>query len=202
MATSVIPLRPKDFVSNLTQDEQAALTWYILSGCSKKTAFVTFARPDMLPSKAKAAVDSYVQQFFAQKESIDYLNAYRQTIDTFLNPPAKKKQGAQESLDERKVKSKTKLVEFALELVDHIETADDPEAVMKMADKLGLLDSDEDQAEEPRRYLPTQCGECAYRKFCEEHTEDMCPSCKYFQFGEDNGIHFAKEEMLNIKQDE
>lgn len=198
MAKSLIPLRPEGFSTSLSQDEQAALTWYLLSGCSRKEAFVTFARPDMLSSKAKAAVDEYVTQFYAQKAAKEYLDAYRQTLEEFLHP-SKKRAAPVGTLDERKARSKAKLLEFAIDLADHIETVDDPEAVMKIADKLGLLDADEAQEEEPRRYLPTQCGECAYRKFCEENTEDMCPSCKYFQYGEERGIHFAKEEILNTK---
>jgi len=172
MAKSLIPLRPSAIVSGLTQDEQSALTWFVISGCSRKDAFVTFARPDMLASKAKAAIDEYVKQFFSRKECIAYIDAYRQTLDNFLN---QKKEDAKVSgsLEERKARAKTKLVEFAMSLADNIESADDPEFVLKMADKAGLLDGDEDVEEQPRRYLPVTCSECAYRKFVEENCEEV-----------------------------
>lgn len=168
---SLIPLRPKEFLSNLTQPEQSCLTWFVLSGCSKKEAFITFARPDMLESKAKAAVDDYIKQFFARKESIAYIEAYERTIKDFMRPPAKPTAAQTTSIEERKAKAKTKLVEFAMDLANNIDQADDQEFVLKVADKAGLLEM-EDQAEEvPRRYLPVSCNICEYKKFVEENCD-------------------------------
>ena len=167
---SLIPLRPKDFTSPLSQAEQSCLTWYVLSGCSKKDAFITFARPDMLDSKAKAAIDEYVKQFFSRKEVISYMEAYQDTMDKFLHPtPVVKTPSG--SIEERKAKAKTKLVEFAMQLAEDIEQAEDPESVLKIADKIGLLDQDEEVDEQPRRYLPVTCEICEYRKFVEENCE-------------------------------
>lgn len=170
--SSLIPLRPKDFVSSLSQPEQSALTWFVLSGCTKKEAFLIFARPDMLSSKAQAAIDDYVKQFFAQKPVKDYIDAYEKTLDEFLHPTPVKVQPTG-SLEERKAKAKTKALEFAMSLLDNIESAEDQEFVLKMADKVGILDSDEQVEELPRRYLPVTCSECAYRKFVEENCEEV-----------------------------
>lgn len=199
MAKSLIPLRPEGFSSSLKQSDQAALTWYVLSSCSKRDAFVTFARPDMMDKLTKAAVEDYARQFFSTKEAKDYIEAYSKTLDEFLHPKAESKVETL-SLEERKAKAKTRLVEFAMSLADNIEQADDPEFVLKMADKCNLLDGDEEVEEEPRRYLPVSpcLTGCAYRMFCEENTEDMCPYCKYHQFGEENGVHFDKTEMLVV----
>lgn len=172
MAKPIIPLRPSGFVSSLTQEEQATLTWLTISGCSRKDAFLVFCRPDMLEMKAKAALDEYVKQFYARKEVKDYLDAYQKTMDEFLHPAPVKKE-ASGSLEERKALAKTKLVEFAMSLADHIEDAEDPETVLKLADKVGLLDGDEQAEEQPRRYLPVTCSECAYRKFVEENCEEV-----------------------------
>lgn len=198
MAKPIIPLRPNGFVSSLTQEEQAALTWLTISGCSRKDAFLTFCRPDMLEMKAKAALDEYVKQFYARKEVKDYLDAYQKTLDEFLHPAAKKTEPVG-SLEERKAKAKTKLVEFAMSLADNIEQAEDPEFVLKMADKCNLLDGDEEVEESPRRYLPTSCNSCSYRAFVEENAEWKCPQCKYYQFGEKNGVHYEKENILADK---
>lgn len=168
----LIPLRPKDFFSPLQQTEQACITWYVLSGCSKTEAYVTFARPDMLGTKAKAALDTYVRQFFSQKDAIDYLNAYEKTLNYFLHPEPVKAQPSG-TMEERKAKAKTKLVEFAMTLANDIETAEDPESVLKIADKIGLLDQDEEVEEQPRRYLPVTCNMCEYRKFVEENCEEV-----------------------------
>lgn len=200
MKKELIPMRPEGFAaSGLTQDEQNALTWLIISGCQRKDAVLTFVRPDMIESKAKAAVEDYIRQFFARRDVRDYMEAYQKTIEDFLNPSGQVKPFEPDKpLEERKALSKQKLVEFSMSLIDNIEKAKDPEAVLKMADKIGLLDMDENAPEEPRRYLPVQCGQCAYRQFCEDNTEDMCPHCKYLKECEEHGIHFAKEEMLDI----
>lgn len=168
--SSLIPLRPKDFASPLSQAEQSCLTWYVISGCSRKDAFITFARPDMLDSKAKAAIDEYVKQFFSRKDVISYMEAYQDTVESFLHPAPVIK-ATTGSIEERKAKAKTKLVEFAMQLAEDIEQADDPESVLKIADKIGLLDQDEEVDEQPRRYLPVTCDICEYRKFVEDNCE-------------------------------
>lgn len=202
MGKPLIPLRPDNVSTQLSQPEQAALTWYVLSGCTKKEAFITFARPDMLDSKAKAAVEDYVKQFYARKEVKDYIEAYQDTLDAVLHPVAKVEKPVG-SLEERKAKAKTKLVEFAMSLADNIEQAEDPEFVLKMADKAGLLDGDEQVEEQPRRYIPTSClGECRYRAFCEnpDNVEDLCRYCKYHKYGEENGVHYDSEHQLSLPE--
>lgn len=190
-------MRPEGYTSSLSQYEQAGLTYYVISGCTKKEAFVTFIRPDFIKSSAKAALDDHVKQFFSNREVRDYLEAYEKTLDEFLNP-SKPKEKPAGTLEERKAKAKTKATEFAISLADNIEQADDPEFVLKLMDKVGLLDQDEQVEEEPRRYLPETCNSCAYRAFCEQNTEDMCPHCKYHKFGEENGIHYDKTDLLDI----
>lgn len=172
MGRSIIPLRPKDFSSPLSQQEQACLTWFVLSGCTKKEAFVTFARPDMLGSKAKAAVDDFVKQFFARKESKDYISAYEDTLSEILNGKRRESRpddGA--SVEEKKSRALSKLVEYVLAESENIDYADDPKAILEYANKIGIFDVGEKVEERPRRYLPVSCGECAYRKFVEENCE-------------------------------
>lgn len=172
MPKAIIPIRPENFRSPLTQDEQNALTWYVLSGCARKDALLIFARPDMVASKAKAAVDDYVKQFYARKEVKEYIEAYQKAIDGLFHPaPVKVEQT--ESLEERKARAKTRATEFAMSLAENIDQADDPEYVLKLMDKVGLLDGDEQVEEQPRRYLPVTCSECAYRKFVEENCEEV-----------------------------
>jgi len=197
MSSSKIPLRPEGFVTKLTQPEMAALTWYVLSGCSRKDAFVTFARPDFAASKSKAAMEDAVKQFFASKEAITYLEAYSETLEQFLHPaPVKAEPTA--SMEERKAKARTKAIEFAMSLADNIEQADDPETILKLMDKVGLLDGDEEVEEQPRRYLPESCSQCAYRVFCEQNCEDMCEVCRAKKFAVDNGFEYKKETLLDI----
>ena len=91
MARSIIPLRPKDFTSPLSQAEQSCLTWFVLSGCTRKEAFVTFARPDMLNSKAKAAIDEFVKQFFAGKEAQISSRRRRRRLQPSIRPLSRRR---------------------------------------------------------------------------------------------------------------
>ena len=113
MHKAIIPIRPENFYSPLTQEEMNALTWYILSGCPRKDALLIFVRPDMMASKAKAAVEDYVKQFYARKEVKDYIEAYQETLDSVLHPVAKVEKPVG-SLEERKAKARTKAMEFAM----------------------------------------------------------------------------------------
>ena len=147
------------------------LSYYVLSGCQREVAFLKFIRPDFIGSKAAAAVKAAVTQFFSNKEVKEYIEAYKKAIEELLNPAPVRAEKPVGNTEERKARAKTKLVEFAMSLADHIEDADDPEAVLKIADKMGLLDQDEAAEELPRRYLPISCNECEYRKFIEENCE-------------------------------
>lgn len=194
-------MRPKGATYNLLQEEMDGLSYYVLSGCTREVAFLKFVRPDFIGTKATTAVKSAVTQFFASKEVKEYIEAYKRTIEELLAEKDKPKADQGGTLEERKARAKTKLVEFAMSLADDIENAKDQEFVLKMADKAGLLDGDEEVEEQPRRYLPQSCSDhCAYRMFCEENTEDMCQYCRYHKFGEDNGIHYEKNNILDVPQ--
>lgn len=193
----IIPLRPANYISSLKQDEQTALSWYILSGCARRDAVITFARPDLYVNKNKAVVDEYVRQFFARKEVKEYLDAYQETIDAVLNPKAEKTE-PKGTLEERKARAKAKAVEFAMALADNIDQADDPETVLKLMDKVGLLDGDEEVEVAPQRFLAERCSDCRYRVFCEQECEDLCQYCRYRAFGEESGIHYENRDMLDM----
>lgn len=166
----LIPQRPKSGKFDLRPEEMDGLSYYVLSGCTREAAFLKFMRPDFIGSKAPTVVKNTVAQFFAMKDVKEYLEAYKRTIEEVLNPkPASPEKPV--NIEERKARAKTKLVEFAMSLADHIEDAEDPETVLKLADKVGLLDQEEQAEELPRRYLPVTCSECAYRKFVEENCD-------------------------------
>ncbi len=201
MATPLIPLRPQGYVSDLKPEQQLALSWFVLSKCTRKEAFVRFARPDLALSSSAPALDNHVKEFFASKSAKEYIEAYTKTIENFLHPAPVAESKAKGSMEERKARAKTKLVEFAMSLADNIENAGDPEFVLKIADKAGLLDMEDKVEEQPRRYIPQSCLDgCRYRMFVEENCEDECQFCRYKKYSEENGVHFENEEMLDIPQ--
>ena len=162
-------MRPKRGVYDLKPEEMDCLNWHILSGCPRDEAFLRFIRPDYLGNRTSPAVKEAVKQFFAAEQVRRYMEEYKSTITNVEKEKEKEKPAA--SLEERKAKAKAKAVEFAMSLADNIEEADDPEFVLKLMDKTGLLDTGEEVVEQPRRYLPVTCNECEYRKFVEENCE-------------------------------
>lgn len=164
-------MRPKSavFSQRLRQEEMDGLTYFVLSGCSRELAFLKFIRPDFIGKKSSASLDAAVKEFFSSKDAKDYIDAYKLTLDEFLSPKSAAKPPVAEDIETRKALAKNKLTEFATELVEHIDSAKDPEFVLKVADKVGLLGEDTVQEEAPRRYLPVTCSECVYRKFVEEN---------------------------------
>lgn len=206
MGKSYIPLQPETGVYTLSENIKLALSWYVLSGCSRETVFLNIIRPDLKGGRNKKIISSYISQIFGAAEVQKYIDAYRETLERFLGKakvgvskpvetePSPKK--TPEEKREQRIKAVENLTDFVLNLAENISDASDPESVIKYADKLGLLGDTEDLIEAPRRYLPIGCSECAYKHFCEDNTEDLCQKCKYRLYGEDNGIVFDKEEML------
>ncbi len=168
-------MRPRGRKFDLSEEEMNGLSYYVLSGCSREDMFLRFVRPDFLGTKAPAAFKAAVKQFFAVKDVQEYIESYRRTIDELLSPRGRSKPQPEtaESLEAKKARARTKAMEFAMALAENLDEAQDPESVMKILDKVGILDVDEQAEELPRRYLPVCCNDCAYRKFVEENCEEV-----------------------------
>ena len=199
MSKSKIPIRPSG-TFKLTQQEQEALSWHIISGMARTEVYRRFIRPDLETSKA--ALDKLTKMFFEDKEVKRYMEEYQSTLDDFLNPKEKpKKELTEEEMKARINKGIEKLKEFAFNQADKISTLEEPGEVVKLWRSLGLFGDDEEVAEAPRRYLPVQCmSECRYRVFVEQECEDLCIYCKYKAYANENGVHYKSENQLNINQ--
>ena len=178
-------MRPKRGNFDLKPEEMDCLNWFVLSGCPRDEAFLRFVRPDYMSNRNSPSVKEAVKQFFAMGPVRDYIDAYKETITGAQKPKEDAKEKASGTLEERKARAKAKAMEFAMSLADNIESADDPETVLKLMDKVGLLDGDEEVEEQPRRYLPVTCNECEYRKFVEENCEEV----------PDSGTEVAEESV-------
>ena len=75
---SEIPMRPKGRHYNLTDSEMDCLTWFVLSGCSRDYAYMTFVRPDLAINKRNLSTVS--SQFFGSVDVRNYIEAYRSLI--------------------------------------------------------------------------------------------------------------------------
>ena len=205
-----IPTRPSE-TFGLKENEMNCLSFYVIFRCKKEYAYKCFMDA---PVKISAtALKHLAEQFFAGKEQTAYIEAMRAVMTDFLSPD-----GASTSIEEdnasdepeidsernkkRKLKAAQKIIDHIIRMADKIEDMEDPESIVKIADKVGLFDSFEQAVEAPRRYLPETCSRCRYRLFCEEDTVDECQFCKYRKFANDRGVEYADTEMLEILVEE
>lgn len=169
MAKNIIPLRPKGTYTQLTDVEQDALTWLVLSGRRKLDVFIEFVRPDL--DKSPSA-KSYCEQFFAVADTRNYLKDYEETIREFLTPK-KKERVVGESREKRAESAienyKDKVIDA---LGDDAETdVDTLKDLGQLAKTVGLLKEEEITQKPPIRVLPTRCAECRYKIFIDEQVE-------------------------------
>ena len=195
MSKNKIPIRPSG-TFKLSQQEQEALSWHIISGMARTEVYRRFVRPDLETSKA--ALDKLTKMFFEDKEVKRYMEEYQSTLDNFLNPKEKpKKKVSEEEMKERILKGMEKLREFALDQADDIANLEEPGEVIKLWRNLGLFGDEEEVVEAPRRYLPESCNSgCRYKAFCEKECEDLCEICKYKKYANENGVHYKSENQL------
>ena len=194
MSKSKIPIRPPG-TFKLSQQQQEAITWHIISGMARTEVYRRFVRPDLETSKT--ALDKLTKMFFEDKEVKKYMEEYQKTLDDFLNPKEKpKKELTEEEMKARINKGIEKLKEFAFNQADKISTLEEPGEVVKLWRSLGLFGDEEEVMEAPRRYLPTMCSECRYKAFCEQECEDLCELCKYKKYANENGIYYKSENQL------
>ena len=194
-----LPMRPQtDRSYDLTQEEQSCLSYAVLSGCSQADAFKTFVRPDL--SLTKLTLGKAAKQLFASKDAILYLEDYKKTLEKYLggdNYDMPSEEQKDRRRRDREV-SKQKLIDFVNHVVKNIDQAEDPEAVIKIADKAGLFDTDIEESTPPQRYLPiSECGRCRYYIFCEsDEVVDECKRCKYKKYANENGVKFTHKTQL------
>lgn len=164
-----IPMRPQGLISPLTDAEKDCLTWQILSSCKKEEAYAMFVNPAIRVSKP--AWKKATEMLFDSVEAIQYIDAYKSTLEVFMNPTYKTERVSEEERRRRKTDAIDKLMNFVIKKANDIENVDNPDDVIKYAEKLGLLETEEEKIVPPLRYLPVSCADCQYKKFIEENCE-------------------------------
>lgn len=186
MPNLIIPIRPENEYP-LTEQEMDALTWFTIKGCTKETAYRLFMQvPQDMP---EMAVKRSAAELFACKEARMYVEDYKKVLTkattppppppptTFVmpqprptdTPPTKTNEEKQREEKERKIRAVERLRDFVIKRMAQIDREENPDEVIKFADKLGLLDNTETGMEQPRRYLPVSCGNCEYKRFIEKN---------------------------------
>lgn len=211
-----IPTRPSE-TFGLKENEMNCLSFYVIFRCKKEYAYKCFMDT---PVKISAtALKHIAEQFFAGKEQNAYIEAMRAAMTDFLSQEGASTRNEEDNASDepeidsernkkRKLKAAQKIIDHIIRMADKIEDMDDPESIVKIADKVGLFDSFEQAVEAPRRYLPQSCNTgCRYRLFCEENIAngnivDECEFCKYRKFANDRGVEYPNTEMLEIPAEE
>lgn len=197
-----IPKRPNNNKRyTLSQNEINCLNYYCVFQCAKIDAFKAFVSPELVISKFK--LKEATEQFFAMSEVKDYIYDYNKTLqELFSETKPVVLEESDEAWEEKKQQALRNLADKGYRLAENLDAEDaDIDLVVKVFDKLGWLDNEEVQVEQPRRYLPETChSSCRYRAFCEQECEDLCQYCKYKKFGEENGVHYESEKQLEMPQ--
>ena len=162
-----IPLRPDDksACEELQENEMDALTYYVISGCTKEYAQEHFILSDYRVSKA--ALVRVSNQFFGSEKARKYIASYRQTLNDFfdgLKGTHKEEEGVEEEVKKdskaeisveatkkKRIAAVQRIIEYIISEAEHINTLEDPEKLVKIADKVGLFEDYEKTVEAPSR---------------------------------------------------
>lgn len=202
MAKKKIPMRPAG-TYKLKEEEMDALTYRIISGCADVVAFRLFVNRDLALSAGALAMRT--RQFFADKEVRRYMEDYQETLDCFFGESLPEATTAEE-MDRRYILGIEKMKAYAVKMANDIDSAEEPEEVIKFWKQLGLLKDDSESVEQPRRYLPERCGECVYRCFVEGAVEkgdvvDECRYCRAMRYAKENGYRDDPTRRLDLPKD-
>lgn len=175
MARKRLPTRPDTITKySLTEAERYALCVFCVFETTKLDAF-KLAHPEM--SGTKNILKSRCDEFFASSDVVNFMREYRAMLDEADKAQVKSQEPKSHESDEewenKKQRALRNLAQKGYRLAEDLDSEDaDVEMVVKVFDKLGWLDSEEVQQEQPRRYLPETCSECRYKKWIEENCEE------------------------------
>lgn len=184
----------------LSEAERYALCVFCVFETTKIDAF-KLAHPEVVGTKN--VLKSRCDEFFASSDVVNFMREYRAYLDG-LDKEEKTDAKANVSQEDREERKRRALEILADDLIDQIFALRaggeevDRETIMKMVDRIGWLGDEEVRVESPRRYLPTSCGGCSYKAFCEQECEDLCVYCKFKAYANEQGVDFPKEKQLEM----
>lgn len=149
--------------------EKDALSYYVVFAASKEFVYAKFLHPELQLSKT--ALKKATEMYFDDKEVIEYIKSYTETIERFLNSQSAVSKMNEEDKQRAQLSAIDNAKDYILELLRDIQNSKDPETVLKLADKLNMLNLEEIY-EQPRRYLPESCNDCRYKQWIEENCKE------------------------------
>ena len=194
MSKNKIPIRPSGKFG-LSDEQQDAITWHMLSGMPRTEVFAKFIKPSY--AGTKNALETATRMFFDDREVKRYMEEYKKTLDVFLDGEKEENSKEKELTEDDKQKAIRSVANQVVSLAKRAGSADvDIELVIKLMDKLQWLDDKDATVEPPKRFLAVSCSECLYKSFCEKELDSPCKRCKFKEYANNNGIIYKPEEQL------
>lgn len=176
MTRKRLPTRPDTSTRyTLSEAERYALCVFCVFETTKIDAF-KLAHPEVVGTKN--VLKSRCDEFFASSDVVNFMREYRAMLDDVDKVQSKssepRTQESDEEWENKKQRALRNLAQKGYRLAEDLDSEDaDVEMVVKVFDKLGWLDNEEVQQEQPRRYLPETCSQCRYKKWIEENCEEI-----------------------------
>ncbi len=212
MSSISLPLRAKNEADfpQLKKIDKQIIAAAVLLQLDNQSAFALY-HPEYIDGTGRlnAAGKQDAKFFWNYGKNKEYRQAYEETIETFLNKKQSDKTSVETAIDDsRKDKALRSLLNQAMSLVEG-GTELDADTIKVCSDiftKLGLIKTDVEVQEKPRRYLPALChSECQYRLFCEKaiengEIENECIYCKALAIAQEHGYKYDPTTNLSIPQ--
>ena len=178
----------------LNEEEKNCLNYYCVFKVPKTAAFGTFLCHEPL---TKQQIKRGADLFFSMSNVMEYIVDYNATLKEVFEGKKEQDDVSDESLDKRTKRAIKKLKSLLCDMAEKPESEIDFELLLKAFDKLRLFDEEEEQIEQPRRYLPEHCSACRYKAFCEQECDDLCQRCNYKAFANEQGVEYPNEKQLS-----
>lgn len=197
LVTRKIPTRANPDSNELKPKDKDCIFYYVITGCQKETAYRLFIEPVMALTDLQ--LKKIAKVYFEDPVIDDYVKRYRETLEDFLNNDDKEE--SEDISEGAQKKALVKLKKIAIKKLQNIDTSENPDLDLKIADKAGLLDK-EVVIEAPRRYLPQHCSNCPYRIAVEENADAIneCNFCRYKKYANERGVEFEPKDQLDIPE--
>lgn len=172
MTRKRLPTRPDTSTRYaLSEAERYALCVFCVFETTKLDAF-KLAHPEVVGTKN--VLKSRCDEFFASSDVVNFMREYRAILDEADKGGQVETKENDADLSARMQHTKRQIFLRGEELANSIgATKEELELAIKLLEKSGVFNTDEEVMEQPRRYLPETCSQCRYKKWIEENCEEI-----------------------------
>lgn len=208
----LIPNRPIPDESKIPAADKDLIVYTIAFGVPNQKAFALW-HPEFLDNTGKLSKTGRLActQFFNYSKNREYADSYADYLKAFLGKRERNTKSESTGIidDARRDKARIALYNKVLNLIEGNDDLD-PDTLkiaVDMAKKLSIVADEVEVQEEPRRYIPVLCSECAYCSCIESYIksgqmENVCLRCKALKIAKEYGFHYDPTKLLNPNNNE